>query len=161
MPRCRLRRGDGGVGAAARRRVGPHRRRPSRLPGAADEATGRPGRVAPVSPKGSDPDIRAAGGVVWRARKSKVEVALVHRPRYDDWSLPKGKLHEGETELAGAAREVAAEIGARVAVSRRIGEISYDVATARKTVGYWVMRHLAGEFVPNDEVDKVEWLRPK
>jgi 8-oxo-(d)GTP phosphatase len=93
--------------------------------------------------------------------KSKVEVALVHRPRYDDWSLPKGKLVDGESPLAGAVREVGEELGSRVAVSRRIGTISYDVAAARKTVTYWVMRHLDGEFEPNDEVDDVQWLRPK
>jgi 8-oxo-(d)GTP phosphatase len=109
----------------------------------------------------SGPEIRAAGGAVWRVRKSKLEVALVHRPRYDDWSLPKGKLHEGEPELAGAVREVNEEMGSRVAVSRLIGHISYNVATARKTVGYWVMRHLDGEFAPNDEVDDVAWVRPK
>jgi 8-oxo-(d)GTP phosphatase len=107
------------------------------------------------------PEIRAAGGVVWRLNKGKLEVALVHRPRYDDWSLPKGKLDDGEPELAGAVREVGEEIGSRVAVSRRIGTISYDVADARKTVTYWVMQHLDGGFVANSEVDEVCWLRPK
>ncbi len=109
----------------------------------------------------STTEVRAAGGVVWRVRKGKVEVAIVHRPRYDDWSLPKGKLVEGETELAGAVREVVEEIGSQVAVSRRVGTIAYDVAAARKTVTYWVMRHLSGEFTPNAEVDAVQWLRPK
>jgi 8-oxo-(d)GTP phosphatase len=90
-----------------------------------------------------------------------VEVALVHRPRYDDWSLPKGKLEDDETELAGAVREVGEELGAQVAVSRRIGQVTYALAAGRKTVTYWVMRHLDGEFVPDDEVDEVEWLRPK
>jgi 8-oxo-dGTP diphosphatase len=85
-----------------------------------------------VAGRTSAPDIRAAGGVVWRVRKSKVEVALVHRPRYDDWSLPKGKLHETETELAAAVREVHEELGSRVAVSRRIARIGYDVAAGRK-----------------------------
>jgi 8-oxo-dGTP diphosphatase len=111
--------------------------------------------------RGSTPEIRAAGGVVWRVHKRRVEVALVHRPRYDDWSLPKGKLQDGETELAAAVREVAEELGSRVAVSRRIGHVSYDVAAGRKTVAYWVMRHLDGEFEPDDEVDGVEWVRPK
>jgi 8-oxo-(d)GTP phosphatase len=107
------------------------------------------------------PEISAAGGVVWRVHKGKVEVALVHRPRYDDWSLPKGKLQDGERVLAGAVREVGEELGSRVAVSRRIGTITYDVADARKVVTYWVMRHIEGEFTPNDEVDDVRWLRPK
>ncbi len=107
------------------------------------------------------PDIRAAGGVVWRVRRGKVEVALVHRPRYDDWSLPKGKLDAGETELAAAVREVFEETGSHVAVSRFIGNVHYDVGSARKRVAFWVMRHLDGEFVANNEVDAVEWLRPK
>ena len=105
--------------------------------------------------------VCAAGGVVWRYRKGKIEVALVHRVRYDDWSLPKGKLDDGESELAAAVREVGEELGSRVAVSRRIGTVSYIVAAGRKTVTYWVMRHLDGEFEASDEVDAVEWLRPK
>ena len=55
--------------------------------------------------RGAAPEIRAAGGVVWRVRKSRVEVALVHRPRYDDWALPKGKLEDRETEIAAAMAE--------------------------------------------------------
>lgn len=95
---------------------------------------------------------------MWRVEKSKVEVALVHRTRYDDWSLPKGKLEAGEPALAAAVREVGEELGARVAVSRRIGQVAYDTALGRKTVDYWVMRHLDGPFTPNDEVDRAEWL---
>jgi 8-oxo-dGTP pyrophosphatase MutT (NUDIX family)/phosphohistidine phosphatase SixA len=104
--------------------------------------------------------IRAAGGVVWRGRRGGVDVALVHRPRYDDWSLPKGKLDAGESELAAAVREVGEEIGSRVAVSRRITTIAYDVAGTRKSVAYWVMHHLDGRFEPNHEVDAVEWMSP-
>ena len=98
--------------------------------------------------RGADTDVRAAGGVVWRVHKSRAEVALVHRPRYDDWSLPKGKLDDGETELAGAVREVAEELGSHVAVSRRIGNVTYAVPGGRKSVTYWVMRHVDGEFRP-------------
>ena len=107
------------------------------------------------------PGTQAAGGVVWRVENGRVEVAIVHRPRYDDWSLPKGKLHEGEPALAAAVREIGEEVGARVALSRRIGEFSYELPPGRKTVSYWVMRHLGGDFRPSDEVDAVEWLRPK
>jgi 8-oxo-dGTP diphosphatase len=107
------------------------------------------------------PEIRAGGGVVWRVHSGKVEVAVVHRSRYDDWSLPKGKLEPGETVLAAAVREVGEEIGARVVVSRRIGTVTYDVSAGRKSVTYWVMRHADGAFAPNDEVDALEWLRPK
>jgi 8-oxo-(d)GTP phosphatase len=113
-----------------------------------------------VARRAAEPDIRAAGGVVWRVHDSRVEVGLVHRPRYDDWSLPKGKLHDGETELAAAVREVHEELGSRVAVSRALGSVSYDVGPARKRSSYWVMRHLDGDFVPNDEVDEAVWLRP-
>jgi 8-oxo-(d)GTP phosphatase len=103
--------------------------------------------------------IAAAGGVVWRGGRKNVEVGLVHRPRYDDWTLPKGKLDAGESELAGAVREVREEVGAEVAVSRRIGRVSYDVDGMLKSVTYWVMRELNSvEFVPSDEIDEIEWL---
>jgi 8-oxo-(d)GTP phosphatase len=105
--------------------------------------------------------VRAAGGVVWRAEKGKVVVALVHRPRYDDWSLPKGKLLDGEPVLAGAVREVGEELGSRVTVSRRVGEVTYEVPDGLKSVTYWVMRHEDGLFAANPEVDAVEWVRPK
>jgi 8-oxo-dGTP pyrophosphatase MutT (NUDIX family)/phosphohistidine phosphatase SixA len=114
-----------------------------------------------VPRESATPEIRAAGGVVWCVNKGKVEVALVHRPRYDDWSLPKGKLQPDESELAAAVREVGEELGAQVTVSRRIGTVSYNAASARKTVTYWVMRHVHGQFVPNDEVDEIAWVRPR
>lgn len=115
-----------------------------------------------MSPRrGPTPDVRAAGGVVWRADKGKIEVALVHRPRYDDWSLPKGKLLDGEPLLAGAVREVGEELGSHVSVSRRVGEVTYDVPDGLKSVTYWVMRHVDGRFEANSEVDAVEWVRPK
>jgi 8-oxo-dGTP diphosphatase len=98
---------------------------------------------------------------VWRVHSGKVEVAVVHRPRYDDWSLPKGKAEPGEGVLAAAVREVGEEIGAQVVVSRRIGTVAYDAAAGRKHVTYWVMRHAGGTFAPNDEVDALEWLRQK
>ncbi|WP_375485780.1 NUDIX domain-containing protein [uncultured Jatrophihabitans sp.] len=102
--------------------------------------------------------VRAAGGVVWRVDDSTVQVALVHRPRYGDWSLPKGKLEPGESELTAAVREVGEELGSRVAVSRRLRAISYKVDGARKNVAYWTMRHLDGHFVASEEVDEVAWL---
>jgi 8-oxo-(d)GTP phosphatase len=104
------------------------------------------------------PDLRAAGGVVWRVRGRVVEVAVVHRPRYDDWSLPKGKLERGEHELLAAVREVGEETGARVTVSRRLPRVAYDVEGRRKHVSFWLMRWLDGAFVPGDEVDALEWL---
>jgi 8-oxo-dGTP diphosphatase len=106
------------------------------------------------------PRIRAAGGAVWRVVNGSVELALVHRPRYDDWSLPKGKLQPGEGELQAAAREVREELGAHVAVSRRLETVAYDIPEGRKSVTYWVMRHVDGRFAANDEVDDVRWLTP-
>lgn len=114
---------------------------------------------APSSP----PITLAAGGVVWRADNqgsSSVLVALVHRPRYDDWTLPKGKLTTSEYPVLGAIREVAEETGAVVAVRRRLLTVSYPVERATKRVGYWSMRYLSGEHQPNDEVDEVRWLEP-
>lgn len=102
----------------------------------------------------------AAGGVVWRVREGRVQIALIHRPRYDDWSLPKGKVEPGESDLTAAIREVHEELGARVAVSRRLGRVRYVVNSRRKHVTYWAMRYLDGEFQPNEETDCVEWLTP-
>lgn len=100
-----------------------------------------------------------------------MQVAVIHRPRYDDWTLPKGKLHAGEGELAGAVREIAEEIGASVAVQRFLGRIRYDVAaehsgesrqaSSDKRVAYWAMRYTAGDFTPNDEVDELRWCAPE
>jgi len=101
----------------------------------------------------------AAGGVLWRQDGDRVLVAVVHRPRYDDWSLPKGKLHPGEHPLAGAAREVAEETGARVEVGRRLASVEYPFGDdgAIKQVSYWAMRYRDGEHAPGDEVDRLRW----
>ncbi|MFN2518446.1 MAG: NUDIX domain-containing protein [Jatrophihabitantaceae bacterium] len=108
----------------------------------------------------SSASVAGAGGVVWRGRHGDIEVALVHRPRYDDWTLPKGKLEEGESELDAAVREVGEELGAAVAVSRRVGRVHYHHDGANKTVAYWAMHYLTGDFVAGQEVDAVEWLTP-
>lgn len=102
--------------------------------------------------------VRAAGGVVWRRADPELEVALVHRPRYDDWTLPKGKLHPGEELLDAAVREVCEEMGADVEVSRRVGRVRYPVEDGRKSVTFWAMRCVRDDFVPQDEVDAVRWL---
>ena len=104
--------------------------------------------------------IRAAGGVVWRDDGSPPRVALIRRDRYDDWSLPKGKLESGERDLDAAVREVHEEIGATVAVTRRLSETQYLVGDAPKTVRFWAMRYLSGDFVASAEVDDLVWLPP-
>jgi len=102
--------------------------------------------------------VEAAGGIVCRTSDGVTEVALVHRPRYDDWSLPKGKLEPGETALTAAVREVREEIGADIAVSRRVGTVRYSIGEAPKRVTYWAMQYRGGQFTPNLEVSDVAWL---
>ncbi len=105
--------------------------------------------------------IRAAGGVLWRDGVDGPEVALVHRPRYDDWSLPKGKLRTGEHPLLGAVREVHEETGARGVPGPRLPGAAYRLPNGdNKTVAYWAMRAATTSvFTPDDEVDEVRWLR--
>jgi 8-oxo-dGTP diphosphatase len=85
-------------------------------------------------------------------------VAVIHRPRYDDWSLPKGKLNPGEIPLEGAVREVAEETGYRVVVGRSLGEVHYIKDARPKVVHYWAMRSEGGMFTPTREVDQLRWL---
>jgi 8-oxo-dGTP diphosphatase len=107
--------------------------------------------------------IEAAGGVVWRYRADgRPEFLVVHRPRYADWTLPKGKLDGGESLLACAEREVVEETGSRVKVGDEIGSIAYLTPQGNtKSVRYWLMEHIDGSFRPNAEVDKVRWLRAR
>lgn len=104
--------------------------------------------------------IEAAGGAVWRhTQAGELEVLLVHRPRYDDWTLPKGKLDPGETGEAGALREVEEETGLRGRLGPEIVEVRYDDRHGRpKRVRYWAMTVDDGAFTVNDEVDEVRWL---
>jgi 8-oxo-dGTP diphosphatase len=103
-------------------------------------------------------EVKASGGVVCRDGK----VALVHRPRYDDWSFPKGKLDKGETWEDAALREVEEEIGLRCTLVRELPPTSYrDPKGRAKVVRYWLMEPLDGEFVPSEEVDEVRWLSPE
>ncbi len=106
--------------------------------------------------------VAAAGGAVWRpARGGGIETVVVHRPRYDDWSLPKGKLDAGENALAAAVREVCEETGVQVVAGRRSVRTRYEVAAGPKHVDYWLMQAVgAPAFEPNDEVDELRWMRP-
>jgi 8-oxo-dGTP diphosphatase len=102
-----------------------------------------------------DADVLAAGGLVLR----NGDVAVVHRPRYDDWSLPKGKLDEGEDFEQAALREVEEETGLRCSLGRTLGDTTYrDRKDRLKLVRYFEMRPESGDFTPNDEVDELRWL---
>ncbi len=105
--------------------------------------------------------VLAGGGVVVRSRPGRArEYAVVHRPRYDDWSLPKGKVDAGESAADAALREVEEETGIVCAADAPLGSVSYLIdGAARKIVRYWLMQAGSdGAFTPNDEVDQVVWL---
>jgi 8-oxo-dGTP diphosphatase len=112
--------------------------------------------------------IRAAGAIVWRrGNRGDAEIALVHRPKYDDWSLPKGKLARDEHVLAAAVREVREETGAQVTLGRPLPIQRYLVNGQPKEVHYWAATPVPGEhdqqgqpalFTPNREVDRLLWL---
>jgi 8-oxo-dGTP diphosphatase len=110
--------------------------------------------------------IRAAGGVLWRTAGSgseeDIEIAVVHRPRYDDWSLPKGKLAPGESALDAAVREVLEETGYRVRLGEPLGTTRYrrlvNGVDRPKVVHWWAMEATSGEFTPNEEVDALRWV---
>lgn len=106
------------------------------------------------------PDIRAAGGVVMRRRGDTNEVAIVHRPRYDDWSFPKGKLDPGEDDETAALREVWEETAIRAQLHDELPQVSYQDRKGRhKVVRYWTMSVIqAGDFHPSHEVDELRWL---
>lgn len=109
--------------------------------------------------------VLAAGGAVWRPAPAGegIEVLLIHRARYDDWSLPKGKAEPGEDPVATARREVEEETGLSPEVGVELSPVSYKDHRGRdKTVRYWVMRDRgdATNFTPNDEVDEVRWCAP-
>jgi 8-oxo-(d)GTP phosphatase len=104
----------------------------------------------------------AAGAAVWRpAPSGEVEVAVVHRPGLDDWSLPKGKSHSGETLPATAVREVAEETGHTITLGVRLGSSRYWVTEGvEKVAHYWAARPTGGSFRPSAEVDELRWLPP-
>jgi 8-oxo-(d)GTP phosphatase len=108
--------------------------------------------------------VIAAGGVVWRETDGLRQVLLVHRPRYDDWSLPKGKLNPAEHILTAARREIEEETGQQVVLGPPLGIQRYDIrkngGTVPKLVHYWsaTIDGMARPFVPNDEVDDLEWF---
>ncbi|MGW8359716.1 NUDIX hydrolase [Streptomyces wedmorensis] len=108
------------------------------------------------------PPILAAGCVLWRPALSGqgIEIALVHRPKYDDWSHPKGKLKAGESVEACALREVLEETGRHCELGPRLPSAHYTVAGRPKHVTYWSARALSGTFSPTREIDALLWLAP-
>ena len=104
-------------------------------------------------------EVRAAGGVVLRPGEDGPEVAIVHRPKYDDWSLPKGKLEAGEEWEGAALREVAEETGFRCELGAELTATRYRDPKGRpKRVRWWVMKPLDGAFGADDEVDEMRWV---
>ncbi|WP_254875166.1 MULTISPECIES: NUDIX hydrolase [unclassified Streptomyces] len=128
-----------------------------------------PAHEDPRGPADGDsraPVIRAAGCVLWRRTPdgtgpgTGVEVCLVHRPRYDDWSFPKGKLKRGEDPRAAAVREVLEETGHHCALGEPLPASRYLVDDRPKEVAYWAAEATGGSFTANDEVDRILWLAP-
>lgn len=105
--------------------------------------------------------VHAAGAVLWRELAGRLEIAIVHRPRYDDWSLPKGKVDPGESHPVTAVREILEETGFAGRLGRRLAVVSYPVDGAVKRVVYWAAGAGDGEFTANDEADELLWLPPK
>jgi len=104
--------------------------------------------------------VRAAGGIVSRSTgDGETEIVLVHRPAYDDWAFPKGKLHAGESDPEAALREVEEETGLRCRLGREVGVTSYEDARGRpKTVRYWAMTPFGGTLAPANEIDDARWI---
>ncbi len=104
--------------------------------------------------------VQAAGGVIWRRSPAgDLEVLLVHRPKYDDWTVPKGKLDAGEDHAEAALREVEEETGLRCTLGPELPSTAYRDRRGRpKSVRYWAMTPVAGHFRATDEVDEIRWL---
>ncbi|MFJ8199782.1 NUDIX hydrolase [Streptomyces sp. NPDC096152] len=109
-----------------------------------------------------DTVVRASGCVLWRRSPvdGTLEVCLVHRPKYDDWSWPKGKLKRGEDPLAGALREVEEETGHTAVPGAELRAVRYMAGGRPKRVRYWAAEATGGRFTPSSEVDRVLWLSP-
>ena len=120
---------------------------------------GVPQEAAAVARLTEKERVLAAGGLLWRRRGGHVEVLLVHRPKYDDWTFPKGKLDAGEGFEEAAAREVEEETGLRCQLGAELPSAEYEDNRGRpKLVRYWAMGSCEGEFRPTSEVDEIRWL---
>jgi 8-oxo-dGTP diphosphatase len=107
-----------------------------------------------------DPVVRAAGGLVWRRDAGgALEVVLVHRPAYDDWSFPKGKVKRDESDREAALREVEEETGLSCSLGAEVGESRYVDARGRpKVARFWAMTPVGGTLAPTHEVDEARWF---
>jgi 8-oxo-dGTP diphosphatase len=104
-------------------------------------------------------EVKASGGLVWRRGERGLEVVLVHRPKYDDWTFPKGKLDPGEGWEDAALREVQEETGLRCRLGHELPPAAYrDPKGRSKLVRYWLMEPLDGAFEPSQEVDEMRWI---
>lgn len=126
-------------------------------------------RTAVLADDGTDAEILAAGALIWRMHYGELQVLLIHRPRYDDWSFPKGKLDEGETLPECAAREVGEEVGLKVRLGVPLPITRYEVtkrtksgpALRSKEVWYWAAEVIEGRPQPDgDECDEARWVVP-
>jgi len=105
--------------------------------------------------------IRAAGAVLWRERRPfELEIALVHRTKYDDWTLPKGHVEEGESPISAAYREVLEQTGFKSHFGPYLGSVDYEMESGTKSVKYWMAHAIEGskDFIPNNEIDRMEWV---
>lgn len=120
--------------------------------------TGRLRQIGVDPGEGAVKPTYAAGAVLWRGDPADPEIGIIHRPGYDDWSLPKGKLDPGESLPATAEREIREETGCTVRLGKLLGSVSYPVAGRTKLVWYWTAEVLSGEFTENSEVDELRWV---
>lgn len=119
------------------------------------------GRAVETSLDNDDEVIHAAGCVVYRNGPDGLEVLVVHRPRYDDWDLPKGKRDPDESDMDCAIRETEEETGFRGEVEAELAADNYRVRGRDKVVRWFLMRCTDGSFQPNEEVDEIRWLPPQ
>ena len=106
--------------------------------------------------------IQAAGAIVWRKNKDKTEVVIIHRPKYDDWSFPKGRVEINESLIACAHREVLEETNIQTEFGAFLGDIEYLTQDGKKRVSFWAAKAInQSDFRPNSEVDQLKWVEVK
>jgi 8-oxo-dGTP diphosphatase len=112
-----------------------------------------------MSLRNAQGEIRAAGGIVLEVCDREPRILMVHRPRFGDWTLPRGKVKHGETDEGAALREVTEESGLACYLDCEVGQMHYRDRKGRaKLARYWIMRPQSGQFACNTEVDEIAWL---